>query len=232
MGYGNGDARLMLTGLEFVVGQYAKPGKSITIDQLQVEKALKQKALRYDRDGEEHYNLISAFIKSMRDSDPDGALYWLARMLEGGEDPKFIARRMMIFASEDIGMAEPQALLIASAVFHAVEVVGLPEAQINMAHGVTYLATASKSNASYAALQAARKDAKEKGNLPVPLHLRNAVTSLMTDLNYGKGCRYAHDDPKGAKAQSHLPKELEGRQYYRTSDSSSADDEENLNAPW
>jgi len=234
VGYGNGDARSMLTGLEFVVAQYAKPDKAITIDQPQVAKALKQKALRYDRDGEEHYNLISAFIKSMRDSDPDGALYWLARMLEGGEDPKFIARRMMIFASEDIGMADPQGLLIASAVFHAVEVIGLPEAQINMAHGATYLATAPKSNASYAGILAARKDAKEKGNLPVPLHLRNAVTSLMKDLNYGKDYRYAHDDPKGAKAQSHLPKELEGRKYYRPTGSaaSPADDEEDLNAPW
>jgi len=232
MGYGNGDARSMLTGLEFVVGQYAKPGKSITIDQPQVEQALKQKALRYDRDGEEHYNLISAFIKSMRDSDPDGALYWLARMLEGGEDPKFIARRMMIFSSEDIGMADPQGLLIASAVFHAVEVIGLPEAQINLAHGVTYLATAPKSNASYAGILAARKDAKEKGNLPVPLHLRNAVTSLMKDLNYGKDYRYAHDDPKGAKAQTHLPKELEGHRYYRPTGAPPDDDEEDLNAPW
>jgi len=233
IGYGNGDARAMLTGLEFVVGQYALPGKLTTIDQPQVEKSLKQKALRYDRDGEEHYNLISAFIKSMRDSDPDGALYWLARMLEGGEDPKFIARRMMIFASEDIGNADLQALLMASAVFHAVEVVGLPEAQINLAHGVTYLATAPKSNASYAALLAAKKDAKEKGNLPVPLHLRNAVTALMKDLDYGKDYRYAHDDPKGAKTQTHLPKELEGRRYYRPTDSSSpADDEEDINAPW
>jgi putative ATPase len=223
----------MLTGLEFVVGQYAKTGKSITIDQPQVEQALKQKALRYDRDGEEHYNLISAFIKSMRDSDPDGALYWLARMLEGGEDPKFIARRMMIFASEDIGMADPQGLLIASAVFHAVEVVGLPEAQINLAHGVTYLAMAPKSNASYAGLLAARKDAKDKGNLPVPLHLRNAVTSLMKELDYGKGYRYAHDDPTGAKDQTHLPKELQGRRYYRPFASSSpAEDEVDLNAPW
>ena len=151
----------------------------------------------------------------MRDSDPDGALYWLARMLEGGEDPKFIARRMVIFASEDIGDADPQALLIASAVFRAVEVVGLPEAQINLAHGTTYLATAPKSNASYAALLAAKKDVKVHGNLGVPLHLRNAVTSLMRDLDYGKGYRYAHEDPKGAKAQTHLPKELEGRKYYR-----------------
>jgi len=231
IGYGNGDARSMLTGLEFVVGQYEKPGKSIIVDQPQVEQALKQKALRYDRDGEEHYNLISAFIKSMRDSDPDGALYWLARMLEGGEDPKFIARRMMIFASEDIGMADPHGLLIASAVFHAVEVIGLPEAQINLAHGVTYLTTAPKNNASYAALLAAKKDAKEKGNLPVPLHLRNAVTSLMKELDYGKDYRYAHDDPMGAQAQTHLPKELEGRRYFRLNDPSS-DDEEDLTAPW
>jgi len=233
VGYGNGDARSMLTGLEFVVSQYVKSKKPTTIDKTQVEQALKQKALRYDHDGEEHYDLISAFIKSMRDSDPDGALYWLARMLEGGEDPKFIARRMMIFASEDIGMADPQGLLIASAVFHTVEVVGLPEAQINLAHGVTYLATAPKSNASYAALLAAKKDAKEKGNLPVPLHLRNAVTSLMKDLDYGKDYRYAHDDPKGATQQIHLPTELKGRRYYRPSSSSLPSDEgKNPNAPW
>ncbi len=223
IGYGNGDARSMLTGLEFVVSQYAASGKPTTIDQPQVEQSLKQKTLRYDRDGEEHYNLISAFIKSMRDSDPDGALYWLARMLEGGEDPKFIARRMMIFASEDVGMVDSQALVIASAVFHAVEVIGLPEVQINLAHGVTYLATAPKSNASYAGILAARKDAKEKGNLPVPLHLRNAVTSLMKGLDYGKDYRYAHDDSKGAKDQIHLPKELEGRQYYRPLSSLPAD---------
>ncbi len=233
IGYGNGDARSMLTGLEFVVSQYAATGKPTIIDKPQVEKSLKQKALRYDRDGEEHYNLISAFIKSMRDSDPDGALYWLARMLEGGEDPKFIARRMIIFASEDVGMVDSQALVIASAVFHAVEAIGLPEAQINLAHGVTYLSSAPKSNASYAGILAARKDAKEKGNLPVPLHLRNAVTSLMKDLDYGKDYRYAHDDPKGAKAQSHLPKELEGRKYYRSTNSPPADDDdEDLNTPW
>jgi len=231
--YGNGDARSMLTGLEFVVRECAAEGTSATIDRPQVELALKKKTLRYDRDGDEHYNLISAYIKSMRDSDPDGGLYWLARMLEGGEDPKFIARRMIIFASEDIGNADPQALLIASAVFRAVEVVGLPEAQINLAHGTTYLAIAPKSNASYAALLAARKDAKEKGNLPVPLHLRNAVTSLMKDLNYGKDYRYAHDDPKGAKSQAHLPQELIGRKYYRPRGSSSpADDNEDLNSPW
>jgi putative ATPase len=237
IGYGNGDARSMLTGLEFVVSQYAQSGNKTLIDQPQVEQALKQKALRYDRDGEEHYNVISAFIKSMRDSDPDGAIYWLARLLEGGEDPKFIARRMIIFASEDIGNADPRGFLIASAVFRAVEVVGLPEAQINLAHGTTYLATAPKSNASYAALLEAKKDAKEHGNLGVPLHLRNAVTSLMKDLDYGKGYRYAHDDPFGAKDQTHLPEKLQGRRYYKPpgSSASSADlqeDEGDRNNSW
>ena len=232
--YGNGDARSMLTALEFVVGQVdSSEEKSVTIDDAQVKNALLQKSLRYDKDGEEHYDLISAFIKSMRDSDPDGALYWLARMLEGGEDPKFIARRMMIFASEDIGNADPNGLLISSAVFHAVEVVGLPEAQINLAHGVTYLASAPKSNASYVGLLEARRDAREFGNLPVPLHLRNAVTNLMKDLGYGKGYRYAHEDPEGVKDQSHLPEKLAGRRYYRPTDSSSpADEEEDLNTPW
>ena len=232
--YGNGDARSMLTGLEFVVGQVkATTDKTVTIDEAQVKNALLQKSLRYDKDGEEHYDLISAFIKSMRDSDPDGALYWLARMLEGGEDPKFIARRMMIFASEDIGNADPNGLLISSAVFHAVEVIGLPEAQINLAHGVTYLASAPKSNASYVGVLEARRDAREFGNQPVPLHLRNAVTNLMKDLGYGKGYRYAHEDPDGGKDQSHLPEKLAGRRYYRPTDSSSpADDEEDLNTPW
>jgi ATPase related to the helicase subunit of the Holliday junction resolvase len=148
------------------------------ITEAALDAAMLKKALRYDRAGEEHYNLISAYIKSLRDSDPDGALYWLARMLEGGEDPKFIARRMLIFASEDIGNADPHALLIAMAVFQAIERVGLPEAQINLAQGTTYLATSPKDNASYVGLLEARQDARELGNLEVPLHLRNAATSL------------------------------------------------------
>src|SRR5206468_233643 len=134
-----------------------------------------------------HYNVISAFIKSMLDSDPDGALYWLARMIEAGEDARFIARRMVIFASEDIGVAQPTALVVANAVAHAVEYVGLPEAAINLAHGVAYLATSKKSNASYKGLLAATADVKEHGALPVPLHLRNAITNLMKDLGYHKG---------------------------------------------
>ncbi|MFB3146036.1 MAG: replication-associated recombination protein A, partial [Nitrospirales bacterium] len=171
--------------------------------------------LRYDKDGEEHYNLISGYIKSMRDSDADGALYWLARMLEGGEDPKFIARRMVIFASEDVSNAEPMAIMVATAIFQAVVQVGLPEAQINLAHGTTYLASCPKSNASYVGLKEALADAKQLGNLPVPLHLRNAVTSLMKDVGYGKGYRYVHDDPEAQVEQSHLPPSLEGRRYYR-----------------
>jgi len=214
--YGNGDARSMLTALEFVVNQL-KPSEDVPahIGLEAVEAALQKKALRYDRDGEEHFNLISAYIKSMRDSDPDGALYWLARMLEGGEDPKFIARRQLIFASEDVGDANPQALLIASAVFKATEVIGPPEVHINLAQGTTYLACSAKSNASYIGLKEAMKDAKEFGNLPVPLHLRNAATSLMKGMGYGKGYRYAHDDPQAKTEQDHLPQELQGKRYYR-----------------
>jgi putative ATPase len=216
VGFGNGDARAALTALEFVVTQ-TKPGPDsrVLVDEAALDAALLKKALRYDRAGEEHYNLISAYIKSMRDSDPDGALYWLARMVEGGEDPRFIARRMVIFASEDVGNANPQALLVATAVFQAVEFVGLPEAQINLAQGTTYLASCPKDNASYAGLLEAAQDAREFGNLPVPLHLRNAVTSLMKDLGYGKGYRYVHEDPAAKKEQGHLPDQLKGKRYYK-----------------
>lgn len=216
IGFGNGDARAALTALEFVVTQ-TQPGPDgrVVVDERAMDAALLKKALRYDKGGEEHYNLISAYIKSLRDSDPDGALYWLARMLEGGEDPKFIARRMVIFASEDVGNADPSALLVATAVFHAVEVVGLPEAQINLAQGTTYLATRPKDNASYAGLLEALADARAHGNLEVPLHLRNAVTSLMRDLGYGKGYRYVHEDAAAKGEQEHLPPPLKGRRYYR-----------------
>lgn len=214
--FGNGDARSLLTTLEFVAGQapVGPDGRRI-IDEQVLESALLKKALRYDKGGEEHYNLISAYIKSLRDSDPDGALYWLARMLEGGENPRFIARRMVIFASEDIGNAEPQALVLANAVAQAVEFVGLPEAQITLAHGTTYLASRPKDNASYVGLQEALRDARQHGNLGVPLHLRNAVTSLMKDVGYGKGYRYVHDDPAAKSEQGHLPEPLKGTRYYR-----------------
>jgi putative ATPase len=181
----------------------------------EAEDAIQQRALAYDKEGDQHYDIISAFIKSMRGSDPDAAIYWLAVMIAGGEDPKFIARRVIIFASEDVGNADPQALLIATAVFQAVERVGLPEAQINLAHGTTYLATAPKDNASYVGLMEAIHDARESGNLEVPMHLRNAVTSLMRNLGYGRDYRYVHDDPAARLDQEHLPEPLKGRQYYR-----------------
>jgi putative ATPase len=214
--YANGDARAMLTALEFVAGQIAAgEGGGRLIDESTLEAAILHKTLRYDKTGDEHYNLISAFIKSLRDSDPDGALYWLARMLEGGENPRFIARRMVIFASEDVGNADPSALLLANAVAQAVEFVGLPEAQINLAHGATFLASRPKDNASYVGLLEALQDAKAFGNLGVPLHLRNAATSLLRDLGYGKGYRYVHDDTSAKTDQAHLPEALKGRRYYR-----------------
>ncbi len=213
--YGNGDARSMLTALDYVIRQASSAlPEPITVARSQLEGILQQR-VRYDKDGEEHYNLISAYIKSMRDSDADGGLYWLARMLEGGEDPKFIARRMVIFASEDIGNAEPMAVVVATAIFHAVEMIGLPEAQINLAHGTTYLASCPKSNASYVGLIEARKDAKAFGNLSVPLHLRNAVTSLMKDMGYGKGYCSVHHDRGAQTEQTHLPPALDKKKYYR-----------------
>lgn len=216
VGYANGDARAVLTALEFVAGQVPPDSESRrVIDGKVLDRALFTKALRYDKAGEEHYNLISAFIKSLRDSDPNGSLYWLARMLEGGENPRFIARRMVIFASEDIGNADPLALVVANAVAQAVEFVGLPEAQINLAQGTTYLASRPKDNASYAGLLEALQDAKESGNLGVPLHLRNAVTSLMRDLGYGKGYRYVHNEPSAKTEQTHLPDSLKEKRYYR-----------------
>lgn len=222
--FGNGDARSLLTTLEFVAGQTPEGRDGTrTIDERLLDTALLAQSLRYDKSGEEHYNLVSAYIKSLRDSDPNGALYWLARMLEGGENPRFIARRMVIFASEDVGNADPQALLVANAVAQAVEFVGLPEAQINLAHGTTYLASCPKDNASYVGLQEARRDARQYGNLGVPLHLRNAVTSLMKDIGYGQGYRYVHDDPAARGDQSHLPDSLKGARYYRPRTS---DDEE------
>jgi putative ATPase len=215
VGFANGDGRSLLMALEFVAEQAVpQPDGTRRLDDEVVEAALLKKTLRYDKAGEEHYNLISAYIKSLRDSDPDGALYWLARMLEAGEDPKFIARRLVIFASEDVGNADPLGIVVATAVAQAVGFVGLPEAQINLAQGTTFLATRPKDNASYTALLEALRDAKAGGNLGVPLHLRNAVTSLMKDLGYGRGYRYVHDDAQ-ARNQAHLPEALKGRKYYK-----------------
>jgi len=216
IGFANGDGRSLLMALEFVAEQAVlQPDGTRRLDDATAEAALLKKTLRYDKSGEEHYNLISAYIKSLRDSDPDGALYWLARMLESGEDPKFIARRLLIFASEDVGNADPTGIMVAAAVAQAVQFVGLPEAQINLAQGTTYLATRPKDNASYMALLEALKDAQSHGNLGVPLHLRNAVTSMMRDLGYGKGYRYVHDDPQATRDQEHLPEALRGRKYYK-----------------
>ena len=211
----NGDARVALNAMEIAVNT-AKPDEKgrCHVDLKAIEEALQSKALLYDKAGEEHYNVVSAFIKSMRGSDPDAALYWLARMIEAGEDPRFIARRMVIFASEDVGNADPQALSVATAAAQAVEFVGMPEAQINLAHAATYLATAPKSNASYVALLAAKEDVKRTLNLPVPLHLRNAPTPLMKELGYGKGYKYPHNFPGARIKQEYLPGKLKGKRYY------------------
>jgi len=211
----NGDARVALNAVEIATETSEPNSRGIRhIDLKASEAALQSKALLYDKAGEEHYNVISAFIKSMRGSDPDAALYWLARMIEAGEDPRFIARRMIIFASEDVGNADPQALSVATAAAQAVEFVGMPEAQINLAQAATYLASAPKSNASYQGLLVAKEDVGRTLNLPVPLHLRNPVTSLMKRLGYGKDYKYPHAFPQSKVEQEYLPKELRKRKYY------------------
>lgn len=214
-----GDARAALNCLEAVYS-ITDPDKSgvrhITMDP--AVEALQKKALLYDRAGEEHYNVTSAFIKSMRGSDPDAALYWLARMVEAGEDPLFIARRMVIFASEDVGNADPMALSVALAVKDAVDFVGMPEGFIPLAHGVTYLATAPKSNASYTAYLKALEDVKKYGALPVPLHIRNAPTRLMKELGYGMGYKYPHDFKDAKVDEDYLPDKLKGTKYYKPAD--------------
>ena len=184
-----------------------------------VQEALQQRPLRYDKAGEEHYNVISAFIKSLRGSDPDAALYWMMRMIDAGEDPLFIARRMVIFAAEDIGNADPRALQVAVAAKDAFHFVGLPEGKIPLAQAVTYLATAPKSNASYKAMLAADADVEEHGALSVPIHLRNAPTALMKKLGYGKDYKYAHDYEGHIIDQEHLPIELRERHYYTPAES-------------
>ena len=214
----HGEARVALNTLEtalLLLNPDQDNKKTITLNIAQ--EAMQRKALLYDKGGDEHYNVISAFIKSMRDSDTDAALYWLARMLEAGEDPLFIARRMVIFASEDIGNADPVAIQVAVSVKDAFHFVGMPEGWIPLSQGVTYLATAPKSNASYKAYLGALHDVKEKGALKVPLHIRNAPTSLMKDLGYGKGYKYPHDHD-GYAGQSCLPEELQGKEYYKPTD--------------
>jgi putative ATPase len=217
--HSQGDGRAALNALETAATLAHKEKGNKGIGLSHAQEALQRKPLHYDKAGEEHYNVISAFIKSLRGSDPDAALYWLMRMIEAGEDPLFIARRMIIFAAEDIGNADPQALQVAVAAKDAFHFVGLPEGRIPLAQAVTYLATAPKSNASYKAMLAAAKDVEEKGALSVPLHLRNAPTPLMEKLGYGESYKYAHNYPEHIVEQEHLPKELKGKKYYAPSDS-------------
>ncbi|MEW6186321.1 MAG: replication-associated recombination protein A [Thermodesulfobacteriota bacterium] len=211
----DGDARVALNTLEQTAALVPGEGEGLrTISRNQVEEAMQKKALRYDKSGEEHYNLISALHKSLRGSDPDGALYWLARMLEAGEDPLYIARRMVRFATEDIGLADPQALIQALAAKDAYHFLGSPEGELALVQTAVYLATAPKSNALYLAQGAVRKEIRRSGSLPVPLHLRNAPTTLMKDLGYGRGYRYAHDYPQALVEQENLPEGLKGRHFY------------------
>jgi putative ATPase len=211
-----GDARVALNALELAV-RLARPSGAgdRVVDAALVTQALQRRAPRYDRRGEQHYDTISAFIKSVRGSDPDAALHWLARMIEAGEDPKFIARRLIVLASEDVGNADPRALVIATAAFTAVNAIGMPEGRLVLAQATTYLAAAPKSNASYRAIEAAQEDVRSGPLPPVPLHLRNAPTGRMKADGWGKGYRYPHDFDDAFVEQDYLPEELRGRTYYR-----------------
>ena len=206
MRFSGGDARKLLNILQLVVE--AESSKTIVINDALVERRLQQNPLAYDKQGEMHYDIISAFIKSIRGSDPDAALYWMARMIEGGEDPQFIARRLVISASEDIGLANPNALLLANAAFDTVMKIGWPEARIALAEACVYLATSPKSNSAYNGINSALQLVKQTGNLPVPLHLRNAPTSLMKELGYSDGYKYPHDYPGNFATQQYMPDAL------------------------
>lgn len=206
MRFSGGDARKLLNILQLVVE--AESSKTIVINDALVESRLQQNPLAYDKQGEMHYDIISAFIKSIRGSDPDAALYWMARMIEGGEDPQFIARRLVISASEDIGLANPNALLLANAAFDTVMKIGWPEARIALAEACVYLATSPKSNSAYNGINSALQLVKQTGNLPVPLHLRNAPTSLMKELGYSDGYKYPHDYPGNFATQQYMPDAL------------------------
>jgi len=210
--FSGGDARKLLNLVELIVASLPEGGhdisNTIVLDVVQNRMAL------YDKTGEQHYDIISAFIKSIRGSDPNAAVYWLARMIEGGEDPKFIARRLVILASEDIGNANPNALLLATTAFQAVELIGYPECRIILSQAVTYLASSAKSNASYMAINKAQNLVQKTGDLPVPLHIRNAPTGLMKKMDYGKGYKYAHDYPDNFIDQEFLPDKVAGTKLY------------------
>ncbi len=212
MRYSGGDARKLLNILELVVESAGSD--HIVITDKMVEERLQQNPLAYDKQGDMHYDIISAFIKSIRGSDPDAALYWMARMIEGGEDPQFIARRIVISASEDVGLANPNALLLANAAFDTVMKIGWPEARIALAEAVVYLATSPKSNSAYLGIDAALAKVRETGNLPVPLHIRNAPTKLMAELGYHDGYKYPHDYPGHFTPQQYLPNEIQNERFW------------------
>jgi len=213
--FANGDARTALSTLEMVVLNGDTDDNSVTVTEETVEQCISKKSLLYDKKGEEHYNIISALHKSMRNSDPDAAVYWLARMLEAGEDPLYVARRIVRFASEDIGLADPRALEIAVAAYQACHFIGMPECTVNLTEAVVYMSMVPKSNALYMAYESAKSDALTQLSEPVPLVIRNAPTRLMKDLNYGKGYQYAHDTDEKLTSMQCLPDSLAGREYYK-----------------
>lgn len=215
--FSGGDARKLLNIIELVVGSESEVEVHITNEK--VTNRLQQNPMAYDKDGEVHYDIISAFIKSIRGSDPDAAIYWLARMVAGGEDPKFIARRLVISAAEDIGLANPNALLLANACFDALHKIGWPEGRIVLAETTIYLASSPKSNSAYLAIDEALQLVEKTGNLPVPLHLRNSPTKLMKDLNYGKGYKYAHDFDNNFVEQQYLPDKLKKERIWKIQES-------------
>ncbi len=221
MRYSSGDARKLLNILDLLLN--ASDEGTLVINDKIVTDRLQQNPMAYDKDGEMHYDIISAFIKSIRGSDPDAALYWLARMIEGGEDPKFIARRLLISAAEDIGLANPNALLLANAAFDAVAKIGWPEGRIPLAEATVYLATSPKSNSAYMGVNNAISKVKETGNLPVPLHLRNAPTKLMKNLGYGENYKYPHDFPGHFVSQQYLPDELKDEHFWTPADNPAED---------
>lgn len=216
--FANGDARVALNTLEMAVLNGQRHDREVTITADDLSQLINTKSLRYDSHGEEHYNVISALHKSMRNSDVDAAVYWCSRMLDGGEDPLYIARRLVRFASEDIGLADPNALLIATSTFQACQFLGMPECDVHLTECVIYLALAPKSNAAYVARQEAHRAIKKTGNLPVPLQIRNAPTKLMKDLHYGQHYQYAHDTKDKLTTMQTMPPELVGKQFYQPTD--------------
>lgn len=214
-----GDARKLLNVFEIIIGTFQNQEKIVINNQV-IDSVAQQSLMRYDKDGEQHYDIVSAFIKSIRGSDPDAAIYWLARMVEGGEDPKFIARRLLISASEDIGLANPNALLMANNCFQAVQTIGWPESRIILAQCTIYLATSPKGNAAYMAINRAQEEVRRTGDLSVPIPLRNSPTKLMKELGYGEGYKYSHDYPGNFVNQNFFPEELKNAKYYVAGSSS------------